>query len=234
MMRLVLIFSLLLSLSLSSSAQTCSTDNSVSNNLTYSSCKDLPYLNSFLYWNYNSSTGSLQIAYRHAGVTTSNWVAWAINPTDLSSAMIGAQALVAFRLSNGTMRAYTSQITSYVTNLPEGKLKYDVSNLEATYANGTIIIYATIALPSNTITINQVWQGGPVSNDNPAAHPLASANVNSKGTLDLLSGPSATGNTGAPAPNVNSSSNGRMLASVLLRFSISTLCGWKLIHGILF
>uniref|UniRef100_A0A2N9EQC4 Cytochrome b561 domain-containing protein n=1 Tax=Fagus sylvatica TaxID=28930 RepID=A0A2N9EQC4_FAGSY len=117
--------------------------------------------------------------------------------------MIGAQALVAFQLSNGTMRAYTSQITSYGTNLPEGKLQYDVSNLSATYASGEIIIYATLALPINTDTINQVWQVGPVSSDNPGQHATDSANTNSKGTLNLLSGQSASGGGNSRVRNRN-------------------------------
>ncbi|KAL0012146.1 hypothetical protein SO802_007254 [Lithocarpus litseifolius] len=237
MLRLVLVFSLLFTLCLSSSAQTCSTFTSFSNNLAYSSCKDLPYLNSSIYWNYNSSSGSLQIAYRHAGITTSNWVAWAINPFGLQPAMIRAQALVAFQLSNGSMRVYTSQITSYTTTLPEDKLQYDVPDLTATYANADFIIYATLALPSNTTTINQVWQEGPVSNDNPGAHPLATANTNSKGTLDLISspGPSRQPGTNSTAPNASASrSSGRMLTWVLLRFWLTMLCGWKLRHVMLF
>lgn len=197
MLRLVLVFFLLFTLCLSSSAQNCSTYTSFSNNLTFSSCNDLPYLNSFLYWNYNSSSGSLEIAYRHTGVRTSNWVAWAINPNDLQTAMIGAQALVAFQLSNGSMRAYTSQITSYTTNLPEGNLQYSVSDLKATSANGEIVIYATLPLPINTTTINQVWQDGLVSNDSPEPHSGANSNINSKGTLNLLSGQSATSSGGS-------------------------------------
>jgi hypothetical protein len=122
--------------------------------------------------------------------------------------MIGAQALVAFQLSNGTMRAYTSQITSYGTNLPEGKLQYDVSNLSATYASGEIIIYATLALPINTDTINQVWQVGPVSSDNPGQHATDSANTNSKGTLNLLSGQSASGGGNSRVRNRNVSNSG--------------------------
>ncbi|KAL4628165.1 hypothetical protein ACB092_05G216700 [Castanea dentata] len=235
MLRLVLVFSLLFTLCLSSSAQTCHTYKSFSNNLTYSSCNDLPYLNSSIYWNYNSSSGSLQIAYRHTGITASNWVAWAINPIGLQSAMIGAQALVAFQLSNGTMRAYTSKITSYATTLPEDKLQYDVSNLTATYANSQIIIYATLALPSNTTTINQVWQEGPVSNDIPGAHPLAPDNTNSKGTLHLISTPAPSRRSGTNSIAASSSrSSGRMLTWVLLRFWLTMVCGWKLIHVILF
>lgn len=197
MFRPVLVFSLLLSLFLTSSAQTCS-KYSFPSNQVFSFCNDLPYLSSFLYWNYNSSSGSLQIAFRRTGASSSTWAAWAINPS--GSGMVGSQALVAYQQSNGTMRAYTSQITSYGTTLPEANLVYDVSGLTATYANSEIIIYATLSLPSNTTTattINQVWQEGPVSNDSPQGHSLGNANTNSKGTLNLVSGQTAAGG-GAP------------------------------------
>lgn len=222
MLRLVLVFFLLFTLCLSSSAQNCSTYTSFSNNLTFSSCNDLPYLNSFLYWNYNSSSGSLEIAYRHTGVTTSNWVAWAINPNDLQTAMIGAQALVAFQLSNGSMRAYTSQITSYTTNLPEGNLQYSVSDLKATYANGEIVIYATLPLPINTTTINQVWQDGLISNDSPEPHSGANSNINSKGTLNLLSGQSATSSGGSSMARNRNVSN--WVSFILLGIDILVFC----------
>ncbi|XP_041028373.1 cytochrome b561 and DOMON domain-containing protein At5g47530-like [Juglans microcarpa x Juglans regia] len=192
MFRVVLVFSLLFSIFFSSSsAQTCAKYRFPKNQV-FSSCNDLPYLNSFVHWNYEKSSGSLQIAYRQTGVAPSTWSAWAINPT--GSGMVGAQALVAYQQSNGTMRVYTSQITGYKTNMGEGKLKFDVSNLEATHANSETIIYATLALPndSSTASINQVWQMGPVSNGNPGAHSFAAANTNAMGTLNLLSGQTAT------------------------------------------
>merc|ERR1712137_451027 len=105
--------------------------------------------------------------------------------------MVGAQSIVAYQLSNGTMRAYTSPISSYSTSMPEGKLSYDVSGLKATYAKNEMIIYAIVALPKNSTTIRQVWQQGPVSSDLPGAHAFAPANTNSFGNLDLLSGNSA-------------------------------------------
>lgn len=183
----LVIFSLLLSLFLSSSAdQTCETYTFASNKF-FSACNDLPYLNSFLHWNYSSSSGTLQIAFRHT-MLTSRWASWAINPNGLQNAMIGAQALVAYQLTNGTMRAYTCQIPSYSTTMPEGKLIYNVSRLKASYADNEMIIYAALALPSNSSVINQVWQEGPVTNDRPGAHDFDDDNIVSFGTLNLLSG----------------------------------------------
>ena len=183
--RVLVIFCLLLSLFLSSSAQTCEIYD-FSSNKVFSSCYNLPCQNSFLHWNYNSSSGSLQIAFRHL-MLTSRWAAWAINPNGLQTAMIGAQAVVAYQLTNGTMRAYTTQIKSYATTMPEGNLIYNVSDLTATYANNEIIVYANLGLPSDTTTINQVWQEGPVTNDSPGAHSFENDNTMSFGTLNLLS-----------------------------------------------
>ncbi|KAG6641875.1 hypothetical protein CIPAW_09G103900 [Carya illinoinensis] len=154
MFKTVLVFSVLLSLCLSSLAQTCSKYNFPSNQV-FSFCNDLSYLNSFLHWNYNQSSGSLQIAFRKTGVTPSSWTAWVINPT--GSGMQGAQALVAYQFSNGSMRFYQSQITSYAKTMAESNLTYaHVSELTATYSYSEIVIYAALALPNGLTTINHV------------------------------------------------------------------------------
>ncbi|KAL2475736.1 Cytochrome b561 and DOMON domain-containing protein [Abeliophyllum distichum] len=159
MLRAVLISCVLFSLYLSSYAQSCAKYNFASNQL-FTSCNDLPRLNSFLHWNYDSSSKTVRMAYRHTGVTASKWVAWAINPK--SQGMVGAQALVAFQKSDGTMRAYTAPITTYQTQLQEGDLSFPV------------------------------WQDGPLSGDAPAVHPTSGPNVQSVGTLNLISGESGT------------------------------------------
>ncbi|CAA3010988.1 cytochrome b561 and DOMON domain-containing At5g47530-like [Olea europaea subsp. europaea] len=189
MLRAVLISCVLLSFCLSSSAQSCAKYNFASNQV-FSSCNDLPYLNSFLHWNYDSSSKTVRMAYRHAVVTGSKWVAWAINPR--SQGMVGAQALVAFQKSDGTMRAYTAPITGYQTRLQEGDLSFPVSDLSAVYSKNEIIIFATLKLENLTSTVNQVWQDGPLSGDAPAMHPTSGSNVRSAGTLNLLSGESRT------------------------------------------
>ncbi|CAI9756665.1 unnamed protein product [Fraxinus pennsylvanica] len=189
MLRAVLVSCVLFSLYLSSYAQSCAKYNFASNQV-FSSCNDLPYLNSFLHWNYDSTSKTVRMAYRHTGVTASKWVAWAINPR--SHGMVGAQALVAFQKSDGTMRAYTAPITTYQTQLQEGDLSFPVSDLSAVYSKAEIIIFATLKLDNVSSTVNQVWQDGSLSGDAPAMHPTSGSNVQSVGTLNLLSGESTT------------------------------------------
>ncbi|GFZ03285.1 auxin-responsive family protein [Actinidia rufa] len=192
MFRPVLFCSILISLFLFSSAQSCN-KYAFASNKVFSSCNDLPYLNSFLHWNYDTSSGTAQIAYRHTGITSSRWVAWAINPD--SKGMVGSQALVAFQKSDGSMSVYTSPMNSYQTQLQKGDLSFAVSDLTATYSNNEIVIFATLKLPSNTTTVNQVWQDGPLSNDSPRSHDVSGANVQSMATLNLHSGQSGTTGT---------------------------------------
>ncbi|KAL0306017.1 UNVERIFIED_CONTAM: cytochrome and DOMON domain-containing protein [Sesamum radiatum] len=196
MFRPVLIISVLFSLYIASHAQSCAKYNFASNQI-FSSCNDLPYLNSFLHWNYDQSAKTVKIAYRHTGVSSSRWVAWAINPS--GQGMVGAQALVAFQKSDGTMRAYTAPVAGYQTQLQEGDLSFPVSDLSATYARNEIVIFATLKLDGLNSTVNQVWQEGPLSGDSPAMHPTSGPNVQSMGTVNLLSG-----ETGAAAGAGNS------------------------------
>uniref|UniRef100_A0A7N0VC30 Cytochrome b561 and DOMON domain-containing protein n=1 Tax=Kalanchoe fedtschenkoi TaxID=63787 RepID=A0A7N0VC30_KALFE len=177
------------------SAQTCGTYK-FSNNAIFTSCNDLPVLNSYLHWTYDDSTRKANIAYRHTGVSTSQWVAWAINPS--ASNMIGCQALVAYHNSTGAVTAYTSPITSYRTTLSQGDLSFPVTGLTASYSASTseMIIFATIELPSATTTVNQVWQVGPMTGDTPQIHSTSGDNVKSMSTIDFLSGQS-TGGSGS-------------------------------------
>ncbi|KAL1095908.1 hypothetical protein V6Z11_D06G188200 [Gossypium hirsutum] len=152
MLELALYLCLFMCLILTCYAQTCA-KYAFSSNRVFKSCTHLPVLNSFLHYNYDVS-GKLEIAYRHTGITSSRWVAWAINPT--SKAMVGSQALVAYQLSDGSMRAYTSPITQYQTQLQE------------------------------------VWQEGAMSGNTPQMHATSDPNVQSMGTLNLLSGQAGT------------------------------------------
>lgn len=207
--RILLLFTVISSLCFVpySSAQTCKSQ-SLTSNQQFSSCNDLPVLNSFLHWTYDTSSGKLQMAYRHTGVSASTWVSWAINPD--SAAMLGAQALVAVPHSGsgGGMKVYKSQIDSYTTTLPEGDLMYNVTGLSVTYENEEVTIYATWTLPNNMTTINQVWQAGPASGSSPQQHSTGNSdNMKSKGTLDLLSGTSQStggGNSRLRRRNVSS------------------------------
>ncbi|XVF22395.1 hypothetical protein REPUB_Repub12eG0168600 [Reevesia pubescens] len=194
MLRLALSLSLFMYLIIPSYAQTCS-NHAFSSNRVFKSCSDLPVLSSFLHYNYDSS-GKLEIAYRHTGITSSRWVAWAINPT--SKGMVGSQALVAYQQTDGRMRVYTSPITQYQTQLREGNLSFDVSDLSATYANNEIIIFATLGLSNNgTTSLNQVWQEGALSGNTPQMHTTSGANIQSMGTLNILSGEAGTTGRGS-------------------------------------
>lgn len=168
--------------------------HSFSNGRTFSGCNALPVLNSFLHWNYRDGNNSVDIAYRHTGVSRSNWVAWALNPT--GSNMIGAQALVAFFDSNGELRAYTSPITSYSTSLQEGELSFRVPAISAEFVAGDqIIIYATLDLPAGATTFTQLWQHGPISGGVPREHSTAGDNIRSIGNINFATG--ATTSTAA-------------------------------------
>ncbi|KAL9241169.1 hypothetical protein vseg_015311 [Gypsophila vaccaria] len=196
--KTIVLISLLLQISLcltNISAQSCKSF-SFQNNKLFSTCNDLPVLNSFLYWTYNSTTGTADIAFRATGVNpSSNWVAWALNPT--GQGMVGAQALVALQSSSSvSMRAYTSSVPSYlITTLTQSNLSFEVSGLTATSSENEIIIFATIKPP--TATVNQAWQVGPISGGNPAAHTQGGPNFNSFSTINFLTGQtSSSGSVG--------------------------------------
>lgn len=196
MSRLSLILSLLsFSLYISScTAQSCAS-HKFAGNRVFTHCSDLPYLNSFLHWNYDQSAKTVEIAYRHGGVSPSRWVAWAINPT--GRGMVGAQALVAYQKSDGSIRAYTSPVSGYQTRLAEGDLSFPVSELSATYAGNEYAIFATLKLDNVSSTVNQVWQDGPLSGETPAMHATSGVNVQSAGNLNLLSGQTGGASGGA-------------------------------------
>ncbi|KAM7498408.1 hypothetical protein LguiA_022822 [Lonicera macranthoides] len=196
-LKTILFSFILSSLLVSSYAQSCNTFR-FSNSNSYSTCSSLPSLNSFLHWNYHPANHTVDIAYRHGGVSTSQWVAWALNIG--ARGMVGSQALVAFRNSSGLVHAYTSPVTSYGTTLAEGPLSFNVPRIAAEYNNNEMIIYATLQLPSGTTNFNQVWQEGPVTGDTPGVHPMNSANRNSVGTVDFI-----TGQTGAGSGSVGGS-----------------------------
>lgn len=180
----VLFYCMLVSLFASSCAQKCAKYSFASNKL-FKACNDLPVLNAFLHWTYDPSSGYFQIAYRQTKITSSSWAAWGINSD--ASGMVGAQALVAYQKSDGSMRVYTSPVTDYKTTLQEGDLKFPVSDLSATFANNEIIIFANLKI-QNTSSLNQVWQNGPVASDNPGGHAISGPNIQSSGSLNLLSG----------------------------------------------
>ncbi|XVF26186.1 hypothetical protein REPUB_Repub13aG0277400 [Reevesia pubescens] len=100
--------------------------------------------------------------------------------------MVGSQALVAYQQTDGRMRVYTSPITQYQTQLREGDLSFDVSNLSATYANNEIIIFGTLGLSNNGTILNQVWQEGALSGNTPQMHTTSGANIQSMVSWGIL------------------------------------------------
>ncbi|XP_041005360.1 cytochrome b561 and DOMON domain-containing protein At5g47530-like [Juglans microcarpa x Juglans regia] len=191
----LLLFScVLFSLCASSFAQTCKSYTGFSNNKLYSSCQDLPVLNSYLHWTYDQSSSQVDIAYRVTGTSSSRWISWALNPN--GQGMVGAQALVAFQNSSGGMSAYTSPVSSYsISTLTEGPLSFAVSNLSATFENSNeMFIFATLTLDSGKTTVNQVWQEGPLNGNNPSSHNTASSsnNMRSTGTVNFLDATATT------------------------------------------
>ncbi|CAI8584690.1 unnamed protein product [Vicia faba] len=156
-------------------------------NLNYKSCKNLPVLESSLHWNYNPTTSIVDIAFKKNNARDSSWIAWAINPN--SKGMLGSQALIGYRKSDGNFKAYTSSITSYATMLQEGNISFPVYDISGIYVNNSMMIFASMQLPQNMTLVNHVWQEGIVSSDgNLKSHALTGSNLQSFGTLDFNSG----------------------------------------------
>lgn len=124
------------------------------------------------------------MAYR-ANQTSLGWIAWAINPT--GTGMVGSQALVAFRGSNGSMIAYTTLINSYSPSMQPGNLSFPVSDISATYSFKEMIIFALVGPLPNGTTVNHVWQAGGLVGNVPMTHALSGDNLLSKGTINFLS-----------------------------------------------
>ncbi|KAL3604953.1 hypothetical protein D5086_005812 [Populus alba] len=189
-------FFLLISLSVSSLAQSCSSNSSFSRNRIYSACNDLSQLSCSLHWNYHQSNMTADIAFRKTGASTSNWIAWALNPT--GGRMAGSQALVAYQQSNGTMRVYTAQVGA-TGSMPPAALSFEVPSISAEIVGGDMIIFATLQLSTSLVSTNQVWQEGPLSGEAPVQHPLNAENRQSVGTVNFVSG-SVTSTGAATTP----------------------------------
>lgn len=198
--RILLTFSLLLlllipPLSLSQSS-TCSSRTFSSNRL-YSTCNDLPHLSASLHYTFTPSTSALSLAFLAPPAGPTGWVAWALNPT--APRMIGSQALVAFRQSDGRMGVKTYNITGYGP-IKEGPIGYRVSDLAAEYSGGVMRIYATVELGKEAMAasvVNEVWQvGSTVVGGVPAKHAFGAENLAAVGMLDLAKGQTSSGSGG--------------------------------------
>ncbi|KAK8674292.1 hypothetical protein V6N13_112586 [Hibiscus sabdariffa] len=190
----IVLFSCLLvfCLASSSSAQTC-LSQTFSNNRQYANCSDLPALNSFIHWTYDESAGTIEIAYRHSGTTSSRWSAWGINPR--GPTMVGTQALVAFVNSSGVAQAFTTSIDSLSPSMQPADLSFPVSSLSATLENNEMTIFAVLRISQNLMSTSQVWQEGPVSNGQIQPHSTSGANVQSAGRINFITGQSGGGSS---------------------------------------
>ncbi|GMH02458.1 hypothetical protein Nepgr_004297 [Nepenthes gracilis] len=124
------------------------------------------------------------MAYIAPPASSDGWVAWGINPTSVG--MVGTQALIALKQSDGSMTVKTFNLKSYAS-IQEGAISFNVSDVSAEYSGGNMTIFATWALPTKTTEVNQVWQVGPaVTNGQPARHDTKPENLASTGKLKLL------------------------------------------------
>ncbi|PQM34700.1 hypothetical protein Pyn_20202 [Prunus yedoensis var. nudiflora] len=118
--------------------------------------------------------------------------------------MPGAQTLLAYKTENGAPAVNKLNITSYNSIVP-GKLAFDVWDVSAEFSNGSFTIFATVKVPKDATSVNQVWQVGSVVNKTsgfPEKHDFAPANLKSFGTLSL----GANSTTSTPA-GTNSTTN---------------------------
>ncbi|KAJ8558288.1 hypothetical protein K7X08_005054 [Anisodus acutangulus] len=184
-----------------STSLTCSSQT-FSANTKFTNCTDLPSLRSFLHWTFDPTKSTLSVAFIASPASPDGWIAWGINPD--VPAMLGTQALIAFKNPKGSVVVKTYNLTSY-KSITESKLLYKVleSKVESS-SDGVMRIFATLELPKNTTTVNQVWQVGPAVKDGmPVMHKFDPDNLKSKATLDLASASAGGGGEG----NKNASSS---------------------------
>ncbi|KAM1315257.1 hypothetical protein ACFX2I_018740 [Malus domestica] len=98
--------------------------------------------------------------------------------------MVGSQAIIACKRTDGTMTVHSSPIKSYGIHLEKGNLSFPLYDVSAAYENNQVIIFATIVLPNNVSVVHHVWQQRPMFGNNPGMHSLSGPNVQSFGTLD--------------------------------------------------
>ena len=203
------------------------TAQKLNSNKNFPNCTDLPHLSAYLHYNYNSTNSSLSVAYVAALPKPGGWVAWAINPT--GTGMAGAQAFIAYKV-NGKMGVHTYNISSSSSIVP-GKLSFDSWDLSAEESSNNVTIFASVKVPEKAESLNQVWQvGSAVTDGMPMKHDFFPANLNAKGTLQLVtasqnsSGNSSTG--GGDKSGVSSINGGRPVLGLfmsLVLFSVTLI-----------
>ncbi|XP_074581716.1 cytochrome b561 and DOMON domain-containing protein At5g47530-like [Curcuma longa] len=191
----LVVFSSSSSLLLHATAQRCDDAITSSDGKLYTACNVLPYHSASLHWNYHASNGTVDIAYRASG-SSSSWVAWAINPN--STGMVGANAFLAFtNRSTGIVVVFATRFAStnvQVADVRDEELAFPVHEKRAEYSSGYYTIYASLELPGSNTRQNTVWQASSSFRDGvPYGHPLDAAGMASMSTLDFLSGQTASG-----------------------------------------
>ncbi|PIN00874.1 hypothetical protein CDL12_26623 [Handroanthus impetiginosus] len=184
-------------------SQTCKSQAFTQPNTRFANCTDLPHLRAHLHWTYDPSARpnpTLSIAFIAPPARPEGWVAWALNPT--ATGMVGAQSLIAFRDTNGSVVVRTYSISSY-SSITESRLSYDVLSKRAEYSGGEMRIFATLAMPRGVTEVNQVWQvGASVSNGVPVKHDFSTENLSAREILGLGSSTAEDGDdTVAPSPS---------------------------------
>ncbi|KAG8371644.1 hypothetical protein BUALT_Bualt13G0109600 [Buddleja alternifolia] len=162
-------------------SQTCRSQTFTQANTNFTNCTDLPSLRAYLHWTYNPTARpnpTLSIAFIAPPARPAGWVAWALNPT--GTGMVGAQSLIAFRDTNGSVVVRTYNISSY-SSIAESRISYEVINRRGEYSDGVFRIFATLAMPAGSAGVNQVWQvGGAVSNGVPLRHDFPTERLSSR------------------------------------------------------
>ncbi|CAM0957319.1 unnamed protein product [Alopecurus aequalis] len=176
------------SISFATAQSSSCASHTFSSNQLYGSCAALPRLGTTLHYNYTAAANTVAVAFR-APSKGAGWVAWGLNPN--GTGMVGTQAVVAFRHSNGSLVAYPTLLDSYAPSMAPAdaaELGFPVSDVAAEYVkNGKeMVVYATVALPGKGSKFNHVWQqGSSVVKDVPAAHLTTGDNILSTGTIDF-------------------------------------------------
>ncbi|KAL4558525.1 hypothetical protein LXL04_036726 [Taraxacum kok-saghyz] len=176
------------------------TSEKFANKKPYSNCTDLPTLNSTLHWTFTPRNSSLSVAFTAPPATPNGWISWAINPT--KTGMLGSQALIAFKNSNGSMVVRTYNLSSYAS-IEEGKISFEVPESSAEFSDGVMKLFATVKLPETMTEVNHVWQvGGSVKDGVPVKHGFMPANLKAMGKLELVGKVGSNGTAAGSSPTV--------------------------------
>ncbi|XP_021633426.1 auxin-induced in root cultures protein 12 [Manihot esculenta] len=209
------------------------TSQKFTNNKVFDNCTDLPTLDAYLHYTYNSSNSSLSIAFKAPPAETDGWVGWGVNLN--GTGMAGAQALVA--LKNGTVVVVKKYNLASYTDIEEtSKLTVDVWDLSAeSDSTGNFVIFASVKVPAGP-SVNQIWQVGPSVKDGfPEKHGFASANLQAMGKLELVASKSSGGKTtgGTGTNSTSSSSEGSSSGYKIKELNVGFQFGVLALLGIL-